>query len=95
NASDAAAAHAYQELALIAGICSSSDSPTTATEKLAVHLEQLLDLARLPRSLKDCGAHNGDLLKLADEASSQWTAQFNPRLVSKADFQRLYAQALT
>ena len=95
NAADPAAAEAYRELALIAEICSSSDSPAAAAEKLAAHLEHLLDLARLPRTLTDCGAHNGDLTRLADEASSQWTAQFNPRLVSKADFQKLYAQALT
>jgi alcohol dehydrogenase len=95
NAEDPTAAKAYQELALIARICSSSDSPGAAAEKLAEHLEHLLDLANLPRSLKDCGAHNGDLTQLADEASSQWTAQFNPRLVSKADFQRLFSQALS
>jgi alcohol dehydrogenase len=95
NASEAGAAKAYQELALMAGICSSSDSANTAAEKLAAHLEKLLDLARLPRSLKDCGAHNGDLVRLADEACSQWTAQFNPRPVTSTDFQRLYAQALS
>jgi alcohol dehydrogenase len=95
NAHDPAAAKAYQELALTPGICSPSDPPATAAEKLAQHLEHLLDLAKLPRSLKDCGAHNGDLARLAEEASSQWTAQFNPRLVSKDDFKRLYAQALT
>jgi alcohol dehydrogenase class IV len=95
NASDPASAKAYQELALIAGICSSSDSADVAAEKLAAHLEQLLDLANLPRSLKDCGAHNGDLVRLAEEAAAQWTAQFNPRLVSREDFARLYTHALT
>jgi alcohol dehydrogenase class IV len=52
-------------------------------------------LAKLPRSLSDCGAHNGDLVRLADEAAAQWTAQFNPRSVSSPDFQQLYARALT
>jgi alcohol dehydrogenase len=95
NASEPAAAQAYQELALRAGICSASDSAAAAAEKLAAHLEQLLDLAKLPRSLKDCGAHNGDLGRLAEEAFSQWTAQFNPRTVSTTDFHQLYTQALT
>jgi len=94
NAKDPTSAQAYQDLALIAGICSSSDSAEIAAEKLAVHLETLLDLAKLPRSLNDCGARNGDLARLADEACSQWTAQFNPRTVSKDDFQKLYAKAL-
>lgn len=95
NAQEAAAAGTYAELAAMAGICSPADSATDAAEKLAAHVESLLDLAKLPRSLKDCGAHNGDLLRLAEEASSQWTAQFNPRAISSADFQRLYDQALS
>lgn len=94
NAAEPAAAQAYQELALMAGICSCSDSATAASEKLAAHLEKLLDVAGLPRSLKDCGAHNGDLVRMAEEACSQWTAQFNPRTVTSVDFQRLYSQAL-
>ncbi|HLH56851.1 MAG TPA: iron-containing alcohol dehydrogenase [Verrucomicrobiae bacterium] len=94
NSADPAAAQAYQEISLLAGICSSSDSTAVASEKLASHLENLLDLAGLPRSLKDCGAHNGDMVRLANEASSQWTAQFNPRTITSADFQQLYSRAL-
>jgi alcohol dehydrogenase len=95
NAKEPVAAEGYQELAMMAGICSSSDSAPAASERLAAHLEQLLDLAKLPRTLKECGAHNGDLVRLAEEASSQWTAQFNPRTISGSDFQQLYARALT
>lgn len=95
NAHDPAAAQTYAELACLVGISPSTDSPSAASEKLAAHIESLLDLANLPRSLKDCGAHNGDLARLADEASAQWTAQFNPRSISSADFQRIYAAALT
>ena len=94
NAHDPAAALTYAELAATAGLCTSTDSPATASEKLAAHLESLLDLARLPRSLSDCGAHNGDLVRLANEAASQWTAQFNPRTISSGDFRRIYAEAL-
>jgi alcohol dehydrogenase len=94
NSSDPAAAKAYQELGSIAGVCSNFDSPAVASEKLATRLEQLLDLARLPRFLKDCGAHNGDLVRLAQEACSQWTAQFNPRSLTANDFQELYSRAL-
>jgi alcohol dehydrogenase len=95
NSAEPAAARTYAELAATAGISSPADRPAVAAEKLAVHLEQLLDLANLPHSLKDCGAHNGDIVRLADEASSQWTAQFNPRTVTRADFQQLYTLALT
>lgn len=94
NAADPAAALTYRELASTIAISSPADSAAAAAEKLAAHLEQLLDFAGLPRSLKDCGAHNGDIARLASEASSQWTAQFNPRSVASTDFEKLYAQAL-
>jgi alcohol dehydrogenase len=95
NAADPAVAQTYAELASNAGISSASETLSTAAEQLAAHIEKLLNLASLPRSLKDCGAHNGDIVRLADEASSQWTAQFNPRTVTRNDFQQLYTQALT
>jgi alcohol dehydrogenase len=95
NAADHDVARMYAELASAAGLCSPSDTPAVASEKLAAHIEHLLDLAKLPRSLKDCGAHNGDITRLADEAASQWTAQFNPRAITSSDFERLFAQALS
>jgi alcohol dehydrogenase len=95
NAADRDVARAYGELASAAGLCSPKDDSQAAAEKLAAHLEHLLDLAKLPRTLKDYGAHNGDIVRMADEAASQWTAQFNPRAISSADFQRLYEQALS
>jgi len=94
NAVDPDAARTYAELAVTAGISSPAEPASVAAENLAAHLERLLDLAGLPRTLKDCGAHNGDIAKLANEASSQWTAQFNPRAVAIADFEQLYARAL-
>jgi alcohol dehydrogenase len=95
NAADLDVGRMYAELASAATICSPTEAPADAAEKLAAHLEHLLDLAKLPRSLKDCGAHNGDIARLADEAASQWTAQFNPRGITSTDFERLYAQALS
>jgi alcohol dehydrogenase len=94
NATDPEAAGTYAEFAVFAGISSRTDHAAAATENLAAHLEQLLDIANMPRTLKDCGAHNGDIARLAAEASSQWTAQFNPRNVTAADFQELYNRAL-
>jgi alcohol dehydrogenase len=94
NAGDPDVAKTYAELALTAGLSAPTDPDALAAERLAAHLEHLLDFANLPRTLQDCGAHNGDLARLAGEASNQWTAQFNPRTVTPTDFQRLYAQAL-
>lgn len=95
NSSDASSGQVYHDLALVGRICSSSDAPDVASEKLAAHIEGLLDLAKLPRSLTDCGAHNGDLTRLAEEACGQWTAQFNPRTLTTEDFRGLYARALS
>jgi alcohol dehydrogenase len=61
---------------------------------LADCLQQLLREARLPVSLQQCGVQEPDLARLAAEATTQWTAQFNPRPVTAADFQALFAAAL-
>jgi alcohol dehydrogenase len=94
NAHEPTAARAYAELAHAAHIATPADAPGVAAEQLATHLEALLNLARLPRWLKECGLTGEDIPALADEAANQWTAQFNPRTVTVADFKRLYAQAL-
>ena len=65
------------------------------TEHLAERLESLLEIANLPRALKQSGVKAGDIPRLAEEAARQWTAQFNPRAVTASDFQALYTAALT
>ena len=94
NAADPAAANAYAQLALAAGIGESSEEPARLAQRLAGRLEALLDLAGLPRSLAKCGVQPADIPRLAIEAASQWTAQFNPRAVISSDFEKLYAAGL-
>jgi alcohol dehydrogenase len=48
----------------------------------------------MPRSLAECGVKEADLPMLAEEASKQWTANFNPRPLSPRDFVSLYRTAL-
>jgi alcohol dehydrogenase len=95
NALDPFAARGYAELGCAVGIGVPSEPPDVVVERLAGRLEALLDLADIPRSLEDCGVQREDLTRLAIEAASQWTAQFNPRAVVAADFEKLYASALT
>jgi alcohol dehydrogenase len=95
NARDPVAARAYAEVACAAQLALLSEAPESAAEHLAEHLESLLELAGLPRTLDHCGAKPEDVPRLADEAARQWTAQFNPRSVTASDFERLYAAALT
>jgi alcohol dehydrogenase class IV len=56
-------------------------------------LEELLDLATLPRTLKALGVNKKDIPKLAVEANKQWTAVFNPKSVSVSEFEKLYESA--
>jgi alcohol dehydrogenase len=83
----------YAELARAARLVSPTDSDAAALTILARWLEEMLDLAALPRSLAECGVARAGLSALAAEAAQQWTARFNPRPVSSEDFLTLYETA--
>ncbi len=63
-----------------------------SVEALAARVEELLELADLWTPLSALGVEGDALPLLAEEASRQWTVQFNPREISVADFTRLYEQ---
>jgi alcohol dehydrogenase len=48
----------------------------------------------MPRTISEHGVKEENLRDLAEMAAKQWTAQFNPRDVSVADFVELYRGAL-
>ncbi|HEY3856992.1 MAG TPA: iron-containing alcohol dehydrogenase [Verrucomicrobiae bacterium] len=77
NAADAETAKLYDELA----------------PGLAEKVNELLNLAGMPRSLAECGANAAAIPQLAAEAAKQWTASFNPRKASEKDFVKLYEAA--
>jgi alcohol dehydrogenase len=93
NADDADVQVAYAALARIAGLVSASESEARAVLALCERVESLLVLARLPRTLAECGVGESALATLAEEAARQWTAGFNPRPVTQADFVQLYTAA--
>jgi alcohol dehydrogenase len=64
-----------------------------AGEALARRLTELLRAARLPTTLSECGISRGIFPVLAEEASQQWTARYNPRPVTEADLLALYEAA--
>ena len=49
--------------------------------------------AGLPRQLREYPVSRNGLHELAEEAEKQWTAGFNPRPVTRADFLGLYEAA--
>lgn len=93
NADEAGVQVAYAALARAAGLVSASESAARAVLTLCERLESLLAVARLPRTLAECGVEESALATLADEAARQWTAGFNPRSVTQADFVELYTAA--
>jgi alcohol dehydrogenase len=93
NGHDATARHAYAELASALEIACVSDGHGLAQTALVARLESLLNLAKIPRSLEECGVKRSQIRMLASEAAQQWTARFNPRRVTAVDFERLYEEA--
>ena len=93
NGRDRAARLAYAELASSLEIACVSDGHEAALDALVARVEALLNLAGMPRSLADCDVNRADIKMLAAEAAKQWTAGFNPRPVTEADFVKLYAAA--
>ncbi|HEX3718562.1 MAG TPA: iron-containing alcohol dehydrogenase [Verrucomicrobiae bacterium] len=77
NAADPETARVYEEL----------------DPSLAEKVDELLNLAGMPRSLADCGLKPSAIPQLAAEAAKQWTASFNPRPVAEKDFVELFEAA--
>ncbi len=62
-------------------------------EALAVRLEELLAIGRLPPGLKGAHVQENDLQRLAEEAAGQWTGKFNPKPFGAAEALDLYQRA--
>ena len=90
NAQEPAASQTYAELACVAEPLSGHRASGANAEALASRLEQLLDLAGVPRKLGECGVPAEAIPRLSLEAARQWTASFNPRPVTAEDFTALY-----
>ncbi len=78
---------AYTDLLAVIGIAA---TPGTAGERLAAWLEELLQAARLARSLRELGITSPDIPALATLAATQWTGSFNPRSLGADDWNALY-----
>lgn len=90
NLADSSTAGIYASLAIALGLGYPWEPPQKAAEKLAAHLESLLETAGLPVRLAQAGIPQGDLPLLAKMASEQWTGTFNPHPMGVEDYQSLY-----
>jgi alcohol dehydrogenase len=70
-----------------------NDGRGDPAERLARRLEDLRAKGGLKRGLKGAGVPETDLPRLAEEAGTQWTGQFNPRPFGVAEALELYRRA--
>ena len=94
NAVDPVVKKTYVRLALQAGISNQADDEDQAVGGLIRKIEELLSLAKLPRSLNESGVPSSMIPILAEEAARQWTASFNPVPVNSGQFIKLYEDKL-
>jgi len=93
NAREDSVKRAYAELASGPEIAFVSEGLDQAVDALVDRIEELLDVAGMPGSLADAGGDEALIETLGAEAEKQWTANFNPRPISKDDFVSLYQAA--
>ncbi|NBR04431.1 MAG: iron-containing alcohol dehydrogenase [Planctomycetes bacterium] len=79
---------------LVTDIGKNTDGIGESGDILANIITGFLALAGIPKNLHDCGVSHGILEVLAEEASEQWTAKFNPRLVLEKDLLEIYQLAM-
>jgi alcohol dehydrogenase len=94
NAADPEVRAIYADLATTAGWTGPDASFEVAASVLADRFQGWLQLAEIPETLTAAGVDPARIPLLAEEASRQWTATFNPRPITAPDFERLYRQAL-
>ena len=70
------------------------DALGMTSEALARRLTAMLVAAELPCRLRDCGLSAAELPEMAEAAAKQWTAGFNPRLVSPQNLLDIYLAAM-
>ncbi|HVJ57910.1 MAG TPA: iron-containing alcohol dehydrogenase [Terrimicrobiaceae bacterium] len=94
NAQQPESAAIYAQLARSADLAAGSARAEQAVEALIAEIHSLLRVAQMPPSLSALNITRVELAKLAEEATGQWTARFNPRSITASDFETIYAAAL-
>jgi alcohol dehydrogenase len=94
NAADATARARYAALAEAAGVAPPGTDATAAVEALLAFLRRCLVAAGVAQQLDAHGVRPAGVPALAEEASRQWTAQFNPRPVGRAELETILGSAL-
>ena len=88
----AAVGRMYGDLAVDCGLCAANDA--RAGELLADFVRELIAESGQATSLAAWNIHPDSLSQLAEEASSQWTGNFNPRPVDQQSLKEIYECAM-
>jgi len=88
----AAVGRLYGDLAVDCGLCAANDA--RAGELLADFVRELIAESGQATSLAAWNIHPDSLSQLAEEASSQWTGNFNPRPVDQQSLKEIYECAM-
>ena len=94
NSEEQSVRSVYANLARIIKLVDSDTSDHDASKKLICRVKELLKLAEFPKSLSELGFTHSEIPNLAQNASKQWTATFNPRPMDASIFEKLYSQLL-
>jgi alcohol dehydrogenase len=92
NATLPEAAAIYADLAVAAGIAGPHVPQSVALAWLIEAVTESLRTAGIPTTLTAAGVDPSAISNLAAEAARQWTATFNPRSITAADFEALYRE---
>ncbi|WP_339910647.1 iron-containing alcohol dehydrogenase [Symmachiella dynata] len=82
----------YGDLAVDCGLCAANDA--RAGELLADFVRELIAESGQATSLAPWNIHPDSLSQLAEEASKQWTGNFNPRPVDQQSLKEIYECAM-
>ncbi|QDT47157.1 Alcohol dehydrogenase 2 [Symmachiella dynata] len=82
----------YGDLAVDCGLCAAKDA--RAGELLADFVRELIAESGQATSLAPWNIHPDSLSQLAEEASKQWTGNFNPRPVDQQSLKEIYECAM-
>jgi alcohol dehydrogenase len=94
NSKDEDAAALYSEWARYAGLVDEKRNGRDPIHAVCEAVREPLELAGLHWLSDEVEPRGADLAVLAEEAARQWTANFNPRPITAADFEELYQEAL-
>ncbi len=94
NCDDSTSQKIYAELVADIGIANEKYKTDDAVNRFVERIDYLVGLAGFSDIKLGHNINEAELSMLANEASKQWTANFNPRKIVASDFARIYRKVL-